>query len=304
MIVNNSTSAFYDRSILGMTDLRKQAEALQQQLDHGERLSRSSDDPVAASRLRMLTRTDTISNIDETNAERANSDLTLVDTAMTSFADYINRIKELTLQASNETLTAAQRASIGVEISNLHGDLVVLANSRDSTGHALFGGETGGDAYTIDGSGNAVYIGTATAGDLPLGDGQTVTRSLTGPEFLNFDLNGTPTDLLAIVKSLGEALQGSVADPAAAARDALAGLTAAHDTVVNGQTLVGARLAWIDMTTERRIDMSELRASEQSDIGGTDIAETIARLQELSLVLEASQTSFAKLAQLSLFNQV
>ena len=46
------------------------------------------------------------------------------------------------------------------------------------------------------------------------------------------------------------------------------------------------------------------RATEQSNIGGTDIAETIARLQELSLVLEASQASFAKLAQLTLFNQV
>ncbi|MCB2075570.1 MAG: flagellar biosynthesis protein FlgL [Novosphingobium sp.] len=304
MIVNNSTSAFYDRSILGMTDLRKQAESLQQQLDHGQRLTRSSDDPVAASRLRMLSRVDLVSNIDKTNAERANSDLTLADTAMTSFADYINRIKELALQAGNETLTDAQRASLGVEISNLHDDLVVLANSRDSTGHALFGGQAGGDAYTIDGSGNAVYIGTATSGDLPLGDGQTVTRSLTGPEFLNFDLGGSPTGLLPIVKALGEALQGGVPDPAAAARDSLAGLTAAHDAVISGQTLVGARLSWIDMTTERRIDMSELRATEQSNIGGTDIAETIARLQELSLVLEASQASFAKLAQLTLFNQV
>lgn len=304
MIINNSTSAFYDRSILGMTDLRKQAEGLQQQLDRGNRLTRSSDDPVASSRLRMLSRVDAISNIDETNANRANSDLTLADTALSSFADYINRIKELALQAGNETLTDAQRASIGVEIEHLHGDLVGLANSRDSTGHALFGGETGGDAYTLDGSGNAIYIGTANAGDLPLGDGQSVTRSLTGPEFLNFDLNGTPTDLLAVVKSLATALQGGVADPAAAARDALAGLDAAHQAVTSSQTLVGARLSWIEVTTERRINLAEQRATEQSDIGGTDIAETIARLQQLSLVLQASQTSFAKLAQLSLFDQV
>ncbi|MCB2061072.1 MAG: flagellar biosynthesis protein FlgL, partial [Novosphingobium sp.] len=250
MIVNNSTSAFYDRSILGMTDLRKLAETLQQQLDHGERLSRSSDDPVAASRLRMLSRVDLVSNIDETNANRANSDLTLADTALTSFTDYINRIKELALQASNETLTDAQRASIGVEIDHLHSDLVGLANSRDSTGHALFGGEASGDAYTLDGSGNAVYIGTANSGDLPLGDGQSVTRSLTGPEFLSFDLDSSPTDLLAVVKSLAGALQGGVADPAAAARDALTGLDTAHQAITSSQTLIGARLSWIEVTTE------------------------------------------------------
>lgn len=304
MIVNNSTSAFFDRSTLGMTDLRKQAEAMQQQLGQGERLTRSSDDPVAASRLRMLSRTGMVSEIDETSANRANADLTLADTALTSFTDYINRIKELALQAGNETLTDAQRASIGVEIEHLHGDLVALANSRDSVGHSLFGGESAGDAYTLDGSGNAVYIGTATAGELPLGEGQSVTRSLTGPEFLNFDVNGTPTNLLAVVKSLGEALQGGVADPASAARDSLGALSNAHDAITSKQTLIGARLSWVEITTERRINLSELRASEESDIGGVDIAETIARLQEVSLVLEASQASFAKLASLTLFNQL
>lgn len=303
-IINNSTSAFYERSTQGLSELRKRAEALQTQLSRGEKLARSSDDPVAASKLRMLSRADSLSEIDMVNANRATADLALADTALSSFADFIIRARELAMQAGNETLTDTQRAGIAVELEQIHGNLVALANARDSAGHALFGGESAGNAYSIDGTGNAVYIGTASSGDLPLGDGQSVARGLTGPEFLDFDVNGSPTNLMTVVKNLADALQGASPDPAAAARDSLDALTTGLDAVTTGQTMVGARLAWVDLTSERRIDLTELRANEEAEIGAPDIPSTVARLQEVMLALEASQASFAKLASLSLFDAV
>lgn len=301
-IISNSTSAFYERSTLDLAGLRARTEELQAQLGSGERLSRSSDDPVAASRLRSLTRANTLASIDMANSNRASADLTLTDSALSTFADFITRAQELAVQAANGTLTAAQRAGIGTEISQIHSQLVSLANTRDAAGHALFGGEAAGDAYVLDGAGNAVYVGTGAAGELPLGDGQSVTRGLTGPEFLNFSVNGSPTDLLSTMKALGEALQGGSADPAGAARDALGALGAGLDAVTTSQTVVGSRLAWIELTTDRRTNMTELRADEEAEVGGTDFASTVAELQQLMTVLEASQASFAKLAQLSLFD--
>ena len=199
-------------------------------------------------------------------------------------------------------LSPSQRAGIGTDLLAIHGNLVALANTRDGAGHALFGGETAGQAYALNGAGNAVYTGTAASGELALGDGQSVKRSLTGPEFLNFTASGIPTDLMAVMKTLGEALQGAAADPAQAARNALGTLGEALDTVTTGQTQIGARLAWIDLTTERRTMLSEMNAGEEAEIGGTDMAGTIAELQQVMLVLEASQASFAKLANLSLFD--
>jgi len=303
-IINNSTSAFYERSTQGLSALRQRAESLQEQLGSGEKLARSSDDPVAASRLRALVRSDRLANFDTANANRATADLSLADSALTSFADTVMRVQELATQAANGTLNAGQRAAIGSEIAQIHANLVGLANSRDSSGHALFGGETAGQAYTLDGLGNAVYAGTGTAGDLPLGEGQSVARGLTGPEFLNFSVNGNPTDLMAVVKTLGEALQGAAVDPAQAARDALDSLNQGMEKLTTAQNLVGARLNWIDLTGERRIDLGEMRAGEESEIGATDIAETVTSLQQLMVVLEASQASFAKLAQLNLFDTV
>lgn len=303
-IYTTSTSAFFERSRTGMTALRQQAEALQQQLGSGERLSTSSDDPVAASRLRTLARSDRLTEIDTANAQRASSDLSLTDTALSAFADTLARARELAIQAGNDTLTPVQRASIGTELEQIHGHLVSLANARDSAGHALFGGETAGDAYGLDVSGNAVYLGTGSTGELSLGDGQSVTRGLTGPEFLNFDPGTGPTDTFAVIRDLALALGGASADPAQSARDSIGALSGALDAVTTSQTVVGTRLAWIDFVTDRHQQLGEMRASEEADLGGTDIAATVARLQEALLVLEASQASFAKLAGLSLFERL
>lgn len=303
-IISTSTSAYFERARRDMTSLRAEAEQVQAQLGSGQKLSRSSDNPVAASRLRSLQRLQQFSEIDTVNANRANADLSLADGALTNIASTIIRAKELALQAANGTLTDGQRASIGQELEAIGGNLLALANTRDSNGHALFGGESAGDAYALDAAGNASYIGTSSSGELPLGEGLSVTRSLTGPEFLNFSTGAGPTDLLSVMGTLAAALQGGAADPASAANDAIAKLSAGLESVTTAQTVVGSRLAWIELTTERRTDLSELRTGEEADIGATDIASSVTQLQQTMLVLEASQASFSKLANLSLFNQL
>lgn len=299
-----STSAFYSRSTLDLTSLRAQAEKLQTQISSGNRLTTSSDDPVAASRLRALSRTDTLSKIDTDAANRATSDLNLADSAMTEFSNTIIRVQQLATQAASGTMSDTQRSSISTELKQLQGNLVALANTRDSAGHALFGGQTGGDAYTVDASGNASYVGTGSAGQLALGDGQTVTRGVTGPEFLSFNVNGTQTDIMSVVKTLSDALDAGGAGATTAASNALTSLQAGLDSVTTAQTVVGSRLSWIDINVQRQTAMATSRATEQKDIGGTDITEAFTRLQELSTVLEASQASFTKLSGLSLFSML
>ena len=56
--------------------------------------------------------------------------------------------------------------------------------------------------------------------------------------------------------------------------------------------------------SERRTTLTELRSTEEADLGGTDIASTVAQLQQTLTVLEASQASFSKLSNLSLFNNL
>lgn len=302
--IPTSTHAYFERATRDFKSLRAEAEKLQTQIDSGERLTRSSDDPVAASRLRALSRLQQFADVDKANAGRVTADLSLADKALQDIATAVTRAQELATQAANETLTSDQRQAIAAELDQIHAQLFSLSNTNDTGGHALFGGETDGPAYTLDAGGNAVYVGTGSAAELPLGDGQTVTRSITGPQFLNFTNSaGNPTDLMATVKALSDALKGGP-DPTGSARTAIADLGSGLDTFTTSQAVIGTRLAWVETTDNRRVDLAELRSSEEADIGGTDLSLAIVKLQETTLVLQASQASFTQLSNLSLLDKL
>ena len=76
------------------------------------------------------------------------------------------------------------------------------------------------------------------------------------------------------------------------------------DKVSTSQTVVGARLGWIEVMDQRREATGELVADEKASVGGADLATTMTRLQEVMTVLEASQASFVRLSGLSLFNML
>lgn len=301
-MINLSTSAFYERATRQVGTLRAEAEKLQEQMGTGERLSRSSDDPVAAARLRTLARGERLAQIDQRSSDLASTDLKMTDDALGSLATLVIRAKELATKAATETLSAEQRAAIGGEVESLRQAVLQIANSRNSAGHALFGGQAAGAAYQESG-GAVAYVGTAAKDAVDLGDGQSVVPSLTGPEVFTFEAGGVPTDLFAVLGDLATALKGGV-DPTGPTGVALDGLAAGLDSITTAQTVVGARLGWIEVMDERRVANSELVADEQKAIGGADLAVTMTRLQEVTTVLEASQASFVRLAGLSLFDMM
>lgn len=301
-MISLSTSAFYERATRQVGELRAQAEKLQQQMGTGERLSRSSDDPVAAARLRTLERSERLAEIDQRSSDLAATDLKMADDALGSIATLVIRAKELATQAANETLSDEQRAAIGGEIESLRQAVLQIANGRNSAGNALFGGQATGAAFEETGT-TVTYVGTAAKESVDLGDGQSVVPGLTGPEVFAFEARGAPTDLFAVLGDLATALK-SGGDPTAASGEALDGLTAGLDRITTAQTVVGARLGWIEVMDERRVATGELVAAEQKAIGGIDLAVTMTRIQEISTVLEFSQASFVRLSGLSLFNMM
>ena len=301
-MINLSTSAFYERATRQVGTLRAEAEKLQEQMGTGERLSRSSDDPVAAARLRTLARGERLAQIDQRSSDLASTDLKMTDDALGSLATLVIRAKELATKAATETLSAEQRAAIGGEVESLRQAVLQIANSRNSAGHALFGGQAAGAAYQESG-GAVAYVGTAAKDAVDLGDGQSVVPSLAGPEVFAFEAGGVPTDLFAVLGDLATALK-SGGDPTGPTGVALDGLAAGLDSITTAQTVVGARLGWIEVMDERRVANSELVADEQKAIGGADLAVTMTRLQEVTTVLEASQASFVRLAGLSLFDMM
>ena len=302
-MVTVSTSAFYERANRQISSLRKQAEDLQKQVGSRERLSRSSEDPLAAAKLRGLSRRERLTQIDQRNSDRAKTSLSLADSALSSITSSIVRARDLALQAGSTTLTDENRKAIAAEIEALRGNFIALGNTPDGEGESLFGGAVSGPAY-VETAGVVSYVGSGNAQVTELGDGQTVERSLTGPDIFSFNGPSGATDLFAVLGTFAAALNAGGAGAVTAADDALAALDPALQKATTAQTVIGTRMAWVETMDERRTVSEEMIAQDRETVGGADFATTYTRLQEMMTVLEASQASFVKLSSLSLFDQL
>lgn len=302
-VVTNSTSAFYQRSLGQFADLRSVAEDLQQQIATGERLTRSSDDPVASSRLRALSRVERLAEIDRANAARTSEELSAASSSTNMVADLVIRARELALWSANDTTTQSERELIAAEIDQLREALFASANELSSTGRALFGGDTNGAAYEQDAAGNVTYIGSTGSGEIDIGAGIEVERGLTGPAVFAFQGASGPTDVFAFLAALSDEMRNGV-DPAGFSRSSLSGFDAAIDQLGRAQAIFGARIAWIDTVQQTQTLQTESRAEEAGELGATNLAEAIARLQQTLTVLEASQTSFTRVSSLTLFDAI
>jgi len=130
----------------GVSAMNKQSASLlqiQQQIASGRRILRPSDDPVAAARALEVTQSKDILAQYTTNQSNATAALGLAETQLTSINDMFGRLKELTVQAGNATLSASDRQSIAFELRTRFDELLGIANAADGQGQYLFSGYMG-----------------------------------------------------------------------------------------------------------------------------------------------------------------
>lgn len=148
-----ATSQIFDAGVANINKQWSQLLHLQQQVASGRRILRPSDDPVAAARALEVTQSSNILNQYATNQQNANAALGLAEAQLTSLNDMFARIKELTVQAGNATLSASDRKSIAFELRARYDELLGLANAADGQGQYLFSGYKGSNkpfAGTVD----------------------------------------------------------------------------------------------------------------------------------------------------------
>ncbi len=304
VFVSNSTGAFYGRSLTQMSNLRSSLEALQTQIASGVRIERGSDDPTGAARLRAITRLQERGSTEAENTARLGQDLTESADAIGSVVEILQRARELAIAAGSDTLGVDGRAAIAEELEQMSEELFARANSLSITGAPLFAGTSGNAAYTRNTAGVVSYNGNGQVGTVSVAPGIDIDRGLTGPAVFEFNLAGAPSNTFAVIGDLAAALRGGTPDPAQAARDAIAGLDSGLDNANRSQTVIGTRLAWVESIQQDQQTRAVNIAEKRSEIGDTDVADTIVRLQQTLTALEASQASFTRVSSLTLFDVI
>ncbi|UAB78731.1 flagellar biosynthesis protein FlgL [Erythrobacter sp. SCSIO 43205] len=299
--VSNSTGAFYERSLGQLAVLRESAEEFQTQIATGVRIQRGSEDPVAASRLRQLTRLEVRGETEQENAARLRQDLEETSNQIGGVVELIQRARELAIQAANDTQGENGRAAIADELEQMADELFTRSNAISITGAPLFAGTAGAPAFTRAPDGTVTYAGNGQVGTVPVAPGTDIERGITGDALFEFDVAGTPTSSFEVFSTLADELRTGT-DPQAAAQTALSGLDEALNAANRNQTIVGTRAAWVEAIEGDQAIRSINIAEKRSEIGDTNLADVIVRLQQTLTALEASQTTFTRVSNLTLFN--
>jgi flagellar hook-associated protein 3 FlgL len=289
-----STRNYFDRSNSAMAGLTQQAERLQTQISTGKKLQVASDDSVGYQRLQVLKRTGADEVAYGDNIKIAQATLQQADTQLDTIATQIQQATERALRGANDTLSANDRKSLATELKSILETIVSATNVKDARGQSLFGGQAEEAAATLQLDGSLVFAtGKQTA--IPIGDGQSVEPSVSAGEVLKIDQG---RDIGQVLTSLIASLDTGAA-PTATDRDDLAKIA---EQVTQAQTSVGARAVRVDLQAAYYTEAATQREDTRSAIEDVDATQAITELQKTMTILQATQASFSKLSQLSLFD--
>jgi flagellar hook-associated protein 3 FlgL len=149
MSLRITQSTLYSRALYDIQHGLAHSLQLQEQISTGRRINRPSDDPAAALQIIPL-------NNDLRTLQQLGSNVSLaqetLNTGAASLEDasaIMQRVRELAMQAANDTVSASDRQSIGSEVDQLLHQMVSIGNSKRGD-RFLFGGtENGGAPFQL-----------------------------------------------------------------------------------------------------------------------------------------------------------
>ena len=303
-----STSLFFERATNQLGNVQGSLAKTQEQLSTGKQITKPSDEPDKASTVTRLESEMARQKSYQETLTTVQTRLTSQETSLRNVSDVLIRIKELTVQAANDTISGPDRKAIAVEINGLRDQLLSQANAQDTNGNFLFAGSRSTQTpYALDANGHITYQGDQSRMKVPVGDNRRMSANTPGSDVfvrvvrddgkggqvgVNFfqalsDLsdsisNGLPKDMQ---RGLGEidVLQQGISDATAQ---------------------IGSDMGVVDMQNSV-LDETTLRLkSTLSDVQDLDYTVAITKMNKDQLALEAAQSSFAKIAKLTLFNYI
>ena len=180
-VINTNTASI--NAQFNLSKVNKEMEAAMEQLSSGKRINTASDDAAGMAISSRIT--SEVKGI-EMAIRNASDGQALIDTAEGAHVEIENmlqRARELAVQASNDTNSDDDRASLQLEIDQLLTEIDRTAANTSWAGKTLMGGETGGASeFSFQvGTGNAaadrVSISIAEMSSVALGIGSSGTAS-------------------------------------------------------------------------------------------------------------------------------
>lgn len=257
-----STGQIFQNSLNALLDQQSRLMQTQQQIATGKRITSPADDPAGSATLLGFNQSLQLTQQYQENITIARNQLNQTETTLGSVNNVLDRIRELSLQANNATLSDAERRMIAVEMRQNHDALLDLANTQSGSGEYLFAGYQGQTRpFSVDSQQGIVYHGDSGQRFVQIGASRQLAVGYAGSEVFQAILQGNGT----FVTREGDAntgtgiiVNGNLADPNVWDRDSytITFIDAGNyivensvgDVVAGGPYAAGAQIAFSGVT--------------------------------------------------------
>lgn len=271
----------------------------QNQLATGKKISLPSDDPIVASRALKL-RTD-VAEIQQykRNVDDANSWMDITETTLGQMGNVMHRVRELAVQAANETNTPEDLDKIKQEMEQLKVQMVHLANTTYA-GRYIFSGFKTDKALMDDNGVFLIDISNSEQIHFEIGIGDDIHINVTGSDLFNNGTDAAAGDTSGLLATFDALIAALNAGDNEAAGNMLGRIDDDINNILRVRSGIGARMNRLELTANRLEDDFINFTSLMSKNEDADIAEVIMNLQNEENVYRASLSAGARVIQPSL----
>ncbi|QNE15639.1 flagellar hook-associated protein FlgL [Pseudarthrobacter sp. NBSH8] len=256
--------------------------ALQEKGSTLQNITRPSDDPAALAS--ALTTRASIRAADQysNNISDGNGWLNTADAALGQATNILNRVRDLTLQASNAALHDAAKEAIAVELEGLNKDLMARANTQ-YLGRNIFAGNTDAPGAFSNGI-PPTYNGTPGTVERRVDAGQTVRVDADGGAIFG---DGADSVFALVSNVVADIRAGS--NPVSR----LGAVDQRIKTVINGRAEVGIRQTQLLQAQEALDGAKVTLEAQRSAIEDADIGRVVLdlKLQETNYQVALAVTA-------------
>jgi len=294
-----STNQMFNNATNQMVTTQSKIAEMQAQLSTGTKLLKASDEPQSAAIILRLE-----STLAQHDTFQRN--LTLVDERLASEESIVQSVDAILMRVKELALTDSNRSLVGQEVEGLRGALLGLANAQDTEGRYIFAGSLSGQPpFQADAAGEVAYVGNFDRLQVDIAVGRSIDLNKPGTDVFGsvttVDADGEPVTR-GFFSVLDDLIAGLDSGDSEAWEQGLATLDTIQNQARKAMVAIGIDRSTIeaeqDLHEESKIVLTAVLSKERD----VDYSELITDLSAQMIALESVQGSFAKIAQMSLFD--
>jgi flagellar hook-associated protein 3 FlgL len=288
-ITNNILS---QNLLRNLTTAQGRMDDLQNQMSSGYRITKPSDDPVGIQNVMRMKSNISVVEQWKSNADEALQYMNTMDSTLGEMNSMLQRVRELTVQGINGSLSADDRQSIAVEVDQISEHLRMIANTQIGSKYIFSGTQTDKELLKSDGT----WQGNDQDIKSEIGKNINLPISVNGQTLFKTPLTGSP-GIFDTLSNLSTALKSN---DTTGVEGSLENIDGNINNVLALRADLGARINRMTAISEQLDSTSTNLQQNLSDTQDADIAKTIIDFQNQENVYKAALSVGAQIIQPSL----